>query len=136
MIPVDDRISLRFIVPQHAEELAAVVDANRSHLARWLPWATDSYGVEGVREWIDVVTRGFGDRSELALSIVQDGALVGGIGWTNWVTVNNSDWGMRSASVDIGYWLAQDAERQGIVTRSTRAPVSYTHLTLPTILLV
>jgi ribosomal-protein-serine acetyltransferase len=125
LIPVDDHISLRFIAPQHAEELAGVVDANRSHLARWLPWATDSYAVEGVRAWIDVVTKGFGDRTELALSIVKDGAVVGGIGWTNWVTIDNADWGMRSSSADIGYWLAKDAEGQGIVTRATRSLIDY-----------
>lgn len=121
MIAVNDQISLRFIVPQHADELAGVVDANRSHLARWLPWATDSYAVEGIREWIDSAIQGFEDRRELALSIVKDDAIVGGIGWNNWVTINNSDWKMRSASADIGYWLARAAEGQGIVTRSARA---------------
>lgn len=124
-IPVDAQVSLRFILPQHAEELARVIDDNRSHLARWLPWATDNYRLEGVREWIDIVTRAFGERTELALSIVRDGALVGGIGWTNWVMTNHADWKMRTASAEIGYWLARDAEGQGIVTRSTRALVDF-----------
>ena len=125
LIPVDNQISLRFILPQHANELAEVIDDNRSHLARWLPWATDDYRVEGVRAWIDAVNKAFGVRTELALSIVSDGAIVGGIGWTNWVMVNHVAWNMRTASAEIGYWLAQDAEGQGIVTRSTRAFIEF-----------
>ncbi len=121
IIPVNDQIHLRFILPAQAEELASLVDANRAHLARWLPWATDDYGVDGIREWIDRVSKDFGDRKELALSIVQGDSVVGGIGWTNWVTINNTAWGMSVSSADIGYWLAQEAENQGIVTRSTRA---------------
>lgn len=125
LIPVDNQLSLRFILPQHAEELAKVIDDNRTHLARWLPWATDNYRVEGIRVWIDAVTKAFEERTELALSIVQKGAVVGGIGWTNWVAVKHAAWNMRTASAEIGYWLAKDAEGQGIVTRSTRALVDF-----------
>jgi ribosomal-protein-serine acetyltransferase len=125
MIPVDDEIQLRFVQQRHAEELAAVIDANRVHLACWLPWATADYNVDGVRAWIDMVTQSFGERKELALSIVNNGTLVGGIGWSNWQHVNNTAWGMTAYSADIGYWLAAGAEGQGIVTRSTRALVDY-----------
>lgn len=119
-IPVDKAISLRFILPSHAAELAAVVEFNRTHLARWLPWATDRYDLDGVRDWIDNVHKGFGERRELALSIVQNGEIVGGIGWTNWVTIDNKDWNMKGSSCDIGYWLAADVQGKGIITRSTR----------------
>ena len=125
MISVDQQISLRFIVPSHADELAAVVDRNRAHLAKWLPWATDSYDVDGIRTWIDVVNKAFGERRELALSILQNGAVVGGIGWTNWVTTDNKEWGLTESTADIGYWLDAEAQGNGIITRSTRALTDY-----------
>ena len=124
-IRVDDEIQLKFILPSHAEELSAVIDANRSHLAKWLPWATDGYDLAGVRAWINSVTEAFGKCTELALAICHHDKIVGGTGWTSWKNVDNAAWQMKMCSADIGYWLARDSEGLGIVTRSTRSLIDY-----------
>jgi len=59
---------LRLLEESDAEELYAVVEANRDYLARWMPWATgqtleDTSALLGVRANSSRVTMGFKQQS-------------------------------------------------------------------------
>jgi len=125
LLAVDEEISLRLVEPQHAEEIANVVRANLQHLAPWLPWATDDYSAETAAQWIATAHRDYGDRKQLALSIIYQAKLVGGIGWTDWENIDNQRWKLTAANADLGYWLAKAAEGNGIVTRAAQALTDY-----------
>ena len=38
ILMVDENLELRQTMPEEAEEMFAVVDANREYLREWLPW--------------------------------------------------------------------------------------------------
>ncbi|MCX7275670.1 MAG: hypothetical protein NTV19_21590, partial [Burkholderiales bacterium] len=44
-IPVDPTLDLVLLEPRHAGLLFALVDENRAHLRRWLPWVDATRGV-------------------------------------------------------------------------------------------
>ena len=52
-IEVDAEVTLRSVAPTDAEALFAVVDANRSYLATWLPWVEHTRSPDDTREFIE-----------------------------------------------------------------------------------
>ncbi len=86
-----DTVQLRPLETGDAEELHALVVANREHLAPWLPWAADQ-DLERTRAFI---ARSQAD--ELQLALVEDGRIIGAVGFSPIDRDNRS--------TDIGYWI-------------------------------
>ncbi len=116
VINVDDDIVLRRPSLARAEDISRLVDANRQHLRRWLPWVDAMRAVKDERAWLE---------DELAPSnrwsqpymVLQRSKLVGMLD----IRGLNSP----SHAGEIGYWLAEDAQGKGIMTRSCRALLDY-----------
>jgi ribosomal-protein-serine acetyltransferase len=106
---------LRALEESDADELYALIDANRSYLARWLPWAAGQTR-ESTLEFIRATGRQLGEHNGFQAAIVDGGRIVGVIGF------HGIDWHHRSTS--IGYWLAQNAQGQGTMTEAVSAMVS------------
>jgi ribosomal-protein-serine acetyltransferase len=111
-IHVDDEIDLRLHEPRHADDLFRLVDANREHLRRWLPWVDASTSVEDNRRYIQQMLHALAEGKEYGFAIFYRGELVGGIGLHPIPEI---------AEAEIGYWLAEAAQGQGIITRASRA---------------
>ena len=121
-VQVDEQIRLRFCKPEHAEELFAVIDANRAHLRKWLPWVDGINTVDDERKWIgDNLTR-FVEGGVYGVNILYQGQIAGNIGFALL--------DMENRVADIGYWLAESMQGHGIMTRACRAWVSHCFDTL------
>lgn len=116
--PIDASLSLRLLEPRHAPEVFAVIDANREHLGRWLPWVAATTSVQDVRTFASGALRDYVEGKRVTLSVLEHGRVVGGVGLDGIV---RSGKGVDMASADIGYWLAVDAQGRGLMTRSVRA---------------
>lgn len=110
-IDLGDGARLRPLAVTDADELHALVEANRDHLRPWMPWAGQDRA--GTVEFLDaaVVQAATGDGTQFA--VVCDGAIAGTAG------THRVDW--RNASVSLGYWLARDAQGRGLITRAVAA---------------
>lgn len=117
VLPVDGTLSLRLVEPRHAEELYSVIDANRDHIGRWLPWVEKLQSSDDERAWLARVSGEFAAGRMVACSILERGAIVGGIGT---LAINAVE-----QSTEVGYWLIESAQGRGIMTRACRAFVSY-----------
>jgi ribosomal-protein-serine acetyltransferase len=104
---------LRLLEESDAEALYALVDANRSYLARWLPWVEETHGSEIVLSFIRGTRRQVADNNGFQTAIVDGEAIIGVVGF------HGLDWGNRSTS--IGYWLAENRQGRGTMTESVRA---------------
>jgi len=118
-VPVPNQLSdhhpgwrLRLLEESDAEELYALVDANRDHLAHWLPWAAGQT-LEGTATFIRATRRQLANDDGFQSAIVEDGRIIGMVGF------HSVSWQQRSTS--IGYWLAESAQGRGIMTHSVRA---------------
>ena len=114
--PLSDDAELRLLAESDAEELFALIDADRAHLRRWLPWA-GAQDLEGTREFIRLTRRQLADDTGRTVAVVCDGAVAGVVG------VEPLDWTHRSTSV--GYWLGEDYQGRGLMTRAVRAVVDH-----------
>src|SRR5580704_7839767 len=108
IIPLDGNTELRPVRPEDAEELLTVIDRNREHLHRWLPWAVPSYSIDDARQFAALSVPKFENRKGLTMTIRHRGALCGVIG------LHDIDHPNRSTS--IGYWLDVGHEGKGIMT--------------------
>jgi ribosomal-protein-serine acetyltransferase len=113
---IADDCHLRMLEEGDAQELSDLIDANRDHLARWMPWAA-SQTVEGTLEFIRATRRQFAGNDGFQAVIVRGGRIVGVCGF------HAVNWPHRSTS--IGYWLDEREQGQGIMTRSVRALVDH-----------
>lgn len=110
-------ISLELLEPRHAEALYALVDSNRVHLREWLPWVDATRSVADINVFIDGCRRQLADNNGFQTVIRVGDELAGVIGQ------HSIDW--RNRATSLGYWLAEDMQGQGIMTRACRAHVEH-----------
>lgn len=113
---IDDRRCLRLLEEADAEELYALVGANREFLARWMPWA-GSQTLENTLGFIRSSRKQLAVNQGFQAAIVDDGRIVGVLGF------HRLDWENRSTS--IGYWVAEQSQGRGTVTQAVRALVDH-----------
>lgn len=116
-IRVDDGLRLRDPSASDAAALFALVDANRRYLSRWLPWVPQIRTLDDELTWIKGRRAPGAAETELALLIVDNDRIAGGLGIAGL--------GSSSRAGEIGYWLDERAQGRGLATRSCRAALNY-----------
>jgi ribosomal-protein-serine acetyltransferase len=116
-LKVDSEIELQLFQLHHSDELFNLVDSNRFHLRKWLPWVDGIYSSSQYHTIFSLWLKQFADNNGFHLGIRYKGILVGSIGF------HHIDWNNKQTS--IGYWLAKEAEGHGIMTRSVQALINY-----------
>ncbi|MBV9168708.1 MAG: GNAT family N-acetyltransferase [Chloroflexi bacterium] len=116
-LPVDDQIALVLAEERHAPIMTELIQRNQRRLARWEPWAEQPATVEGTRAYIRAALEDFLRGRQISTIIAVDGGrrFVGRCG----MRINPY-----AAMGDIGYWVDEDYEGRGIVSRSSRALIS------------
>jgi ribosomal-protein-serine acetyltransferase len=114
---IDDALELRPCDHRDAAELYAIVDRNRAHLRPWMTWIDTTNDVEDTRKFITRSLEQHARNEGFHCGIWHDGRIVGVVGL---VYLN---WDHRRA--EVGYWLAEDAQGLGIMTRACRRVVDH-----------
>lgn len=104
----DGRLHLR---PWQARDAAMLLDAARESIdsvGRWLPWCHDAYRMEDAVAWIAHCRYGWHAGEHFALPIfgADSGDLLGGVGLNQYHRLHRS--------ANLGYWIRQSRQRQGI----------------------
>ena len=115
-LALDDRRCLRLLEKADAEELCAVVQANRAYLARWMPWA-EKQTLDGTLEFGRASRKQLAENQGFAVAVVEADAIVGVLGYHR----------LRlGASVEqCRYWMTEQSQGNGTVTRATAALVDH-----------
>jgi ribosomal-protein-serine acetyltransferase len=108
--------SLRLFEESDADSLYAVIETNRVHLAKWLPWA-EQQTLEATRAFIRMGRKQLADNDGFQAAVFERERIIGSIGF------HRVDWLHRSTG--IGYWLAADAQRQGTMTLAVSALLDF-----------
>lgn len=111
-LQLDDDLALRLTERHHAQGLYRLVERDRDHLGRWVPWtatATPEWVESLIADELQRFSAGRGWRAELCLR----GEPVGQV-WLH-------DWGGAGGSTEVGYFVVRSHEGKGIVTRCLRA---------------
>ena len=119
---VDEHVELRLPALTDSIELFALVDRNREHLRRWLPWVDANKSPGDSRAFVATTLKQYADRLGFSAMVVVDGAIAGVVGF------HGISWPNRHTS--MGYWLAERHQGRGIMTRSCRVLVRHAFLEL------
>jgi ribosomal-protein-serine acetyltransferase len=109
---IDEDISMELLEARHAKDLYRLADANREHLREWLPWVDKIRSVEDTEVFIQETRSQLSNNNGFQTVIRFHEDLVGTIGH------HSIDW--NNLSTSLGYWLARDAQGNGIITKSCR----------------
>ncbi|HOB34305.1 MAG: GNAT family N-acetyltransferase [Firmicutes bacterium] len=107
---------LALLEPRHAQEMALLIDANRAHLRRWLPWVDAMVTVRDSRQWIKEALRLFAEGREMHMGLWVDGNLAGVLG---------AQFLQRNHSAMLGYWLGALYQGRGLMTAACRAVIDH-----------
>ncbi len=114
---IDKDLQLLAIEPGHAPALFDLVDNNREYLARWLPFPPLIKSVDDIAIFIEKSVESWRHGKALVCLIQYRGAAAGIISF-NKILENLS-------KAEIGYWLDQSLQGQGIMTRACAAMLRY-----------
>lgn len=117
ILNVDHEISMRMLAVKDAEDLFYITDQSRNYLRKWLPWVDDTLSVEDSKSFIKNGFQIYAERTALTAGVFYKGELVGVAGF------NHFDW--KNKIGQIGYWLAEEYQGQGIMTRVVKALINY-----------
>lgn len=99
-------ISLRPLQREDAKDIYHTIDAQREYLGRWLPFVTYTDSVAFTQKFVDSSV----DTDDKTFTIRKGTAFIGLIGF------KATDQG--NHKTEIGYWLSQDYQKKGIITRA------------------
>jgi len=114
---IDQNIRLELITENHSQPIFDVVDKNRAHLREWLPFVDRMQTVEFAENFVKGTMQRNKDGNEFAFVIIDADQVIGRIG------VYKID-GQNKIG-EIGYWLAENAQGKGIITKSCKAVIDF-----------
>jgi ribosomal-protein-serine acetyltransferase len=106
-IRISEDAELRLLTEADAKELHRLIEANRAHIAAWLPWGAEQKLADTL-EFIRGTRAQLEGNDGFQVAILIDDRIAGVIGYTG------VDWKERSAG--IGYWLAAKHQGHGTMT--------------------
>ena len=114
-VKIDDSLSL--IIPHLncASEIFNLIDADRKHLAAWLPWVDSTNTVEDVRANLANRIESFDKKEQAAFYGTLDGEFVASVGF---VSLNQNEG-------EIGYWLLSKYRGRGLMTSFVKACIDF-----------
>ncbi|WP_040952717.1 GNAT family N-acetyltransferase [Gorillibacterium massiliense] len=114
---ISDDLHLEILEIRHSEELFSLCDNNRDYLREWLPWVDETVSVKHSKDFIQFSLNLFANNNGFSAGIFYKDNLVGCIG------LNSIDWPNKKTS--IGYWLAEEHQGKGIMTRVCKVIINY-----------
>lgn len=110
VIKIDNDIELRQLEQADAMDIFDAIDSQREYLGKWLPFVAFTKDVSDSEEFVSSVINAPKERFELQFTIRKGDQFIGLIGFKDTDRANKK--------TEIGYWLSEKYQKQGIITRS------------------
>jgi ribosomal-protein-serine acetyltransferase len=114
---VQDEYRLHILEEAHAADLFKLVDHNRAHLRKWLPWVDGTKNVDDSLAFIRMSLDECVQDKALHLGIWKADQLIGIIGF------HVFDW--KNKKTSLGYWLDESHQGSGAMTACCRTLVDF-----------
>ena len=114
---VDNDIILKELNPANAGLIFNVINSNREFLRKWLSWVDTTNAVEDTIFYVQSVANPDIYKSRIVFEIWYKEIFTGLIDFHGSDQINKK--------VEIGYWLAENFQGKGIVTKACKACIDY-----------
>lgn len=109
----DESICLRAAKLSDAPAMFRMIDTQRQYLGRWLPFVAATRTENDSYAYLQSVLSAPSERRELLCTITADGRFAGLVGFKDTDRANRK--------TEIGYWLGEEYQGRGIMTRCVEA---------------
>ncbi len=110
ILNVDTDIVLRQLEQSDAIDIFNTIDSERNYLGKWLPFVETTKELNQTEGFVGITVNAPEDKFEYIFTIRIKNEFVGLIGFKSTDRVNKK--------TEIGYWLSEKYQKQGIVTKS------------------
>lgn len=110
---IADDVSLRPLQVDDAKDIYETIDAQRAYLGRWLPFIESTNSVAFTQEFVNYSLT----LEDKTFTIRKDNKFIGLIGFKATDKGNHK--------TEIGYWLSEDYQGKGIMTRAVECLCKY-----------
>ena len=107
---VDDEIKLSLVHESFAKRYVTLAEENHKYLAQWLAWPAFCKTEEDFKGFVKNSLHSYADGKAMHCAIVYKTVIVGNISFNS---INHE-----LKIVEIGYWISQEYQGKGIVTRT------------------
>lgn len=107
-IKIDTTLALRQLKLSDAAEIFNTIDSQRAYLGKWLPFVDFTKESKDTENFVNSIVNAPEDTFEYVFTIRKNGAFVGLLGF--------KDTDKQNKKTEIGYWLSEPYQKQGIVT--------------------
>jgi ribosomal-protein-serine acetyltransferase len=109
-IEIDQEIKLTQLEQSDAKDIFETIDSQRDYLGKWLPFVAFTRDISDSEQYVNSVVNAPEERFEYVFAIRKGDRFVGLIGFKDTDKTNKK--------TEIGYWLSEKYQKQGIVTKS------------------
>lgn len=106
----DENIELIQLKLSDAKDIFETIDSQRSYLGKWLPFVETTRDIADSEMYVSSVVNADEDHFEYVFTIRYHDQFVGIVGLKDTDKANRK--------TDIGYWLSQEFQKKGIMTKS------------------
>lgn len=110
VISLDSEIELKQLEPSDSEDIFNVIDSQKEYLGKWLPFVEFTKDISDTEKFVAAVVNAPEEMKELVFVIRKCNKFVGLIGF--------KDTDRQNKKTEIGYWLSEVYQKQGIITKS------------------
>lgn len=121
-LTIANNILLRNISQEYAEDIFKTINSQRSYLREWLPFIDKTTDLIDTVSYIESVENAHYEQKDEVFVILCDGKFAGIIGFK----LTDKD----NMKTEIGYWLSDEMQGKGIVTRSCKELLRYAFVEL------
>ncbi len=107
---INEDLSLALVQPSFAKRYLEIVESQREYLGQWLAWPHEKLSEEFFVAFVRRELRRYADSLSMTCAMIYQEDIAGNI------SLNSIDHKLKK--VEIGYWLRQDLQGNGIVTQS------------------
>lgn len=114
---IEKDLELRLPNSNDAEKLFELIDRNKIHLSKWLPWVKHTKDVESIVAFIKDIQNDYISNNGFQAIIVYKGDFAGVIGY------QGINWSRKSTT--IGYWLGESFQGKEIMSKVLNTFIDY-----------
>ncbi len=116
-LKIDDEITIKELGIETAEKLFELIDINREYLREWLSWVDNTSTIDDTILYIQTLFNQDVFSERYVFEIRYNNELAGLIDFHKGDSVN--------LKAEIGYWLAENFQGKGIITKACVALIDY-----------
>ena len=112
-IPIDTNITLKALVESDAIRMFNIINKEREYLGEWLPFVQFTKKVDDSKGFVEMAMLSRKLKKDYVYKICLNDRMIGLIGTKETDMINRN--------TEIGYWLSEEFQNQGIMTKSVSA---------------